>query len=148
MGVTKKPAVVAKTARKVRVSASEAAFAKASGITLEEFAKSKLPKRGRPKGSKNKAKIVDGHARQEAAKRLVELGGSLSSDGWVPGNPVDWEKLARQLQEALAAQIKENETLEFILNEYKSVIRLDSSFTFLDRLAFLFTGKIDGNKSV
>lgn len=129
MGVTKKPAVVAKTARKVRVSASEAAFAKASGITLEEFAKSKLPKRGRPKGSKNKPK-------------------ALSSEGWVPGDPVDWEKLARQLQEALAAQIKENETLEFILNEYKSVIRLDSSFTFLDRLAFLFTGKIDGNKSV
>lgn len=120
MGVTKKPAVVAKTAAK---------------------------KRGRPVGSKNKAKVVDGHARQAAAKRLVELGGSLSSEGWVPP-PVDWEKLARQLQEALAAQIKENETLEFILNEYKSVIRLDSSFTFLDRLAFLFTGKIDGNKSV
>lgn len=128
MGVTKKPAVKAKTARKVRISASEAAFAKSQGISLEELAKSKLPKRGRPKGSKNKPK-------------------ALSSEGWVP-EPVNWEKLAKQLQEALAAEIKENEALEKILAEYKSVIRVDSSFTFWDRFAFLVTGKINGNKSV
>lgn len=93
------------------------------------IAKTAAKKRGRPVGSKNKPKV-------------------LSSEGWVPGKPVDWEHLAKQLQEALATQIRENERLEFILLEYKSVIRLDSSFTFWDRLAFLFTGKINGNKSV
>ena len=92
MGVTKKPAVIAKTAKK----------------------------RGRPAGSKNKPKT----------------------------KPVDWEKLSKQLQEALAAEMKENEALESIVAEFKSVIRLDSSFTFFDRLKFLITGKINGNKSV
>lgn len=119
MGV-KKPAVVAKTARKVRITATEAAYAKSQGMSLEELAKSKLPKRGRPAGSKNKPKE----------------------------KPIDWEKLAKQLQEALAAEMKENEALTKVLEEFKSVIRLDSSFTFWDRLVFLFTGKVDGNKSV
>lgn len=57
MGVTKKPAVIAKAARKVRISATEAAFAKSQGMSIEELAKSKLPKRGRPVGSKNKPKV-------------------------------------------------------------------------------------------
>ena len=51
----KKPAVVAKTARKVRLTASEVGFAKANNIPLAEVAKAKLPKRGRPAGSKNKS---------------------------------------------------------------------------------------------
>ena len=55
---------------------------------------------------------------------------------------VDWEKLSKQLQEALAAEMKENEALEKIVAEFKSVIRLDSSFTFWDRLVFLFSGKL------
>jgi hypothetical protein len=59
MGVNKKPAVIAKTARKVRISATEAAFAKSQGMSIEELAKSKLPKRGRPVGSKNKPKVED-----------------------------------------------------------------------------------------
>lgn len=114
MGVTKKPAVAAKTARKVRISATEAAYAKSQGVSLEELAKSKLPKRGRPVGSKNKPKA----------------------------KPVDWEKLAKQLQAALAAEMKENEALESILEEFKAVVRTDSSFTFWDRLVFLFSGKL------
>ena len=95
MGVTKKPAVIAKTAPK---------------------------KRGRPVGSKNKM--------------------SVSSTGWVPPKPVDWEKLAKQLQEALAAEMKENEALEAMLADIKNVVRIDSSFTFWDRLVFLFSGKL------
>ena len=97
MGVTKKPAVVAKTASK---------------------------KRGRPVGSKNKS---------TAGAKLAALGGKA---------PVDWEKLAKQLQAALAAEMKEHEALEAIVADFKAVVRLDSSFTFWDRLAFLFSGKL------
>lgn len=95
MGITKKPAIITKTAPK---------------------------KRGRPAGSKNKQ--------------------TMSSTGWVPPKPVDWEKLAKQLQEALASEMKENEALEAIVEDFKKVIRLDSSFTFVDRLKFLITGKL------
>lgn len=60
MGVTNKATPVAKIAtRRVRISATEAAYAKSQGISLEELAKSKLPKRGRPVGSKNKPKTED-----------------------------------------------------------------------------------------
>ena len=92
MGVTKKPAVVAKTAAK---------------------------KRGRPVGSKNKSK--------PAGKKLAALGGSLSSAGWVPPS-VDWEKLSKQLQQALAKEMHLNQRYE--------------NARFMDRLSFLFTGKI------
>ena len=59
MGVTKKPAVKAKTARKVKLNASEVAFAKLQGFPLSDAAKAKIPKRGRPVGSKNKPKTLD-----------------------------------------------------------------------------------------
>jgi predicted transcriptional regulator len=52
----KKPAVVAKTARKVRLTPSEVQLAINNGIPLVDMAKAKAPKRGRPVGSKNKAK--------------------------------------------------------------------------------------------
>jgi hypothetical protein len=45
-----------KTPRKVRLTASEVGFAKKNDIPLADLAKAKLPKRGRPKGSKNKPK--------------------------------------------------------------------------------------------
>jgi hypothetical protein len=92
MGITKKPAIIAKTQKK----------------------------RGRPAGSKNK---------------------TVSSEGWVPP-PTDWEKLAKRLQEALATEMKENEALKEVVEDFKKVIRLDSSFTFVDRLKFLITGKL------
>lgn len=115
MGVTKKkPAVVAKTARKVTLTRSEVELAKHFNVPLEEAAKAKLPKRGRPVGSKNKPKE----------------------------KPVDWEKLAKQLQAALAAEMKENEALEKIVGDFKAAVRIDSSFTFWDRLVFLFSGKL------
>jgi len=92
------------------------------GVTKKPAAKTAPKKRGRPVGSKNKD--------------------TISSTGWVPPKPVDWEKLAKQLQEALAAEMKENEALEAIVADFKKVVRVDSSFTFWDRLVFLFSGKL------
>ena len=88
------------------------------GVTKKPVAKPVPKKRGRPAGSKNKVAFP------------------------APKEPVDWEKLAKQLQEALAAEMKENEALEAIVADFKKVIRVDSSFTFWDRLVFLFSGKI------
>ena len=133
MGVTKKPAVIAKTARKVRISATEAAFAKSQGMSLEELAKSKLPKRGRPVGSKNKPK---------AGKELAKLGGTISSTGWVPPIPVDWEKLAKQLQEALAKEMKENEEQEQFIKVLKACIEVYSNPPFISRIKMLFLGHL------
>ena len=42
--------------RKIRLNRSEVEMAKSMGIPLETVAKAKLPKRGRPVGSKNKPK--------------------------------------------------------------------------------------------
>jgi hypothetical protein len=91
------------------------------GITKKTAVIAKTQKkRGRPAGSKNK---------------------TVSSEGWVPP-PTDWEKLAKRLQEALATEMKENESLKEVVEDFKKVIRLDSSFTFVDRLKFLITGKL------
>ena len=122
MGVTKKPAVKAKTARKVRINAAEAAYAKSQGISLEELAKSKLPKRGRPVGSKNKPKV---------GEALAKLGGS---------QPVDWEKLAKRLQEALAAQIKEADQYKKIFEEMERNSKPVALLSFWQRVKLVFTG--------
>lgn len=134
MGVTKKPAVIAKTSRKVRISRTEAVFAKSQGMSIEELAKSKLPKRGRPVGSKNKPK---------AGKELAKLGGSLSSKGFpvdqlpvgatitfeeLNNGYIDWENLSKRLQEALATEMR-------LTQQYEKA-------GFFKRLAFAFTGKI------
>ena len=114
MGVTKKPAVVAKTSRKVKISRSEAAFAQSQGMSIEDLAKSKLPKRGRPVGSTNKPKA----------------------------KPVDWEKLAKQLQEALSTEMKTNEHLESLFEDMKSKVIIAEHVSFGKRLKFLFTGTL------
>ena len=98
MGVTKKAAIVAKTAPK---------------------------KRGRPLGSKGKKKTLADIKVGEAVsfKKLNEL----NSEGWVPA-PVNWEKLCKQLQQALAKEMHLNQRYE--------------NAKLVDRLSFLFTGKI------
>lgn len=123
MGVTKKPAVVAKTARKVRISRSEAAFAKSQGMSLEELAKSKLPKRGRPKGSKNKPKV---------------------NKEWPFPTPkdVDINKLLDMTQHALAIEMKTTEALENLFEEFKAKVVIAERMSFFGRLKFLFTGKL------
>lgn len=125
MNKPKKPAVKAKTARKVRINATEAAFAKSQGISIEELAKSKLPKRGRPVGSKNKPKAVK----------------SLSSEGWVPP-PVDWEKLAKRLQEALSSQIKETDAYKKLWEEIESKIIISEQVPIWRRIKFVFVGRL------
>ena len=83
-------------------------------------------KRGRPTGTKNKPKTLND----------VEVGEALS---WKDFNrlaskttpPVDWEKLAKQLQTALASEIKTNDDLHFLLSRKR---------TFFERVRCLFTG--------
>ena len=96
MGVTKKPAVVAKTAPK---------------------------KRGRPVGSKGKKKTV-----------------SLSSEGWVPP-AVDWEKLAKQLQAALASEMRECETYKNLFEEMQEYAKPVRLLSFWQRVKLVFTGR-------
>jgi hypothetical protein len=73
-------------------------------------AKTAPKKRGRPVGSKNKPTPFN--------KTPFE---------------VDWEKLAKQLQVALASQIKDNDVLEQELSRKR---------TFWERLVFLATGVV------
>jgi len=106
MGVTKKP-------RRVSLSASEVAFAKANKVPLEAAAKAKLPKRGRPAGSKNKPKE----------------------------KPVDWEKLCKQLQGALAAQIKETDAYKNVVEELQTVATPVSELSVWQRIKLAATGR-------
>jgi len=87
MGVTKEPAVVAKTAPK---------------------------KRGRPVGSKNKTVTLQ--------------------------KPVDWERLAKQLQEALAAQMRESDSYKKLFEELEKNSRSVSVLSFWQRVKLAFTG--------
>jgi hypothetical protein len=87
MGVTKKPAIIAKTAAK---------------------------KRGRPVGSKNKT--------------------------LAPQKPVDWEKLAKQLQQALATQIREADSYKRLFEELQANSKPVSLLNFWQRVKLVFTG--------
>jgi len=124
MGVTKKPAVKAKTARKVRINATEMAFAKSQGISVEELAKSKLPKRGRPVGSKNKPKALSSKGFPVSK---LPVGATITFEELNSGY-VDWQKLSNRLQEALAKEMKLNQVYE--------------NAGFFKRLVFLFTGRL------
>jgi hypothetical protein len=122
MGVTKKATTVAKTATK---------------------------KRGRPAGSRNtktleKMKVGDSLSFDE----LNRLNSSVSSEGWVPSVPfpapkdleVDWERLAKRLQKALAIEMKTNEGMEKLFEEFKSVSKKVNELTFWQRLKLVITG--------
>jgi hypothetical protein len=75
-------------------------------------AKTAPKKRGRPAGSKSKPKPID----------------------------VDWEKLAKQLQVALAAEMKDNEDQQDVIdNMFAEALR---NRTFYERLVCLVTGKV------
>lgn len=125
--MNKKPAVVAKTAakkRKVSISKSEAELAKHFGIPIESVAKAKLPKRGRPAGTKNKPKVKDPFQQDfEAWVNRVEAN----------KRAVDWQNLCNRLQEALAKEIKENDDLRTEINRKRS---------FFERLVCLTTGSV------
>lgn len=115
--MNKKPNVAAKTARKTKLSRSEVEMARSMGISLEKVAADKKPKRGRPVGSKNKPTPFND----------------------IPF-PVDWEKLAKQLQAALAAEIKDNDTAQTTI---EGLCReLGRKRTFWERLVCLGTGHV------
>jgi hypothetical protein len=98
---------------------------KKATIVVKEATK----KRGRPAGSKNKSK-------------------ELSSEGWVPSVPfpapkdieVDWERLAKQLQKALAVEMKTVEGMEKLFEEFKSVSKKVNELTFWQRIKLVVTG--------
>lgn len=114
--MNKKPAVAAKAARKTKLSKSDVEMARSMGLSLEDVAKVKLPKRGRPAGSKNKPTPFNN----------------------VPF--VDWEKLAKQLQAALAAEIKDNDDSQGVIDTL--VAELSRKRTFWERLVCLGTGHV------
>lgn len=110
-----------KKPRKVTLSASEVAAAKVNKFPLSEVAKAKLPKRGRPVGSRNTKTL-----------EKMKVGDTLSFDELNRLNTapvaVDWEMLAKRLQEALAKEMK-------LTQQYEQA-------GFFQRLAFAFTGTI------
>jgi DNA repair protein RadC len=56
--------------------------------------------------------------------------------------PIDWEKLAKQLQEALSTEMKTNEHLESLFEDMKSKVIIAEHVSFGKRLKFLFTGNL------
>jgi len=91
------------------------------GVTKKAtvVAKTATKKRGRPAGSKNK------------------------KPAWpfpAPEQPVDWEKLAKRLQEALAAQIKEADSYKKLFEDMKENSKPVSLLTFWQRVKLVFTG--------
>jgi hypothetical protein len=90
-------------------------------------AKTVAKKRGRPAGSKNKSKkIILSTYQVQTAQNVV----------------VNWEKLAKQLQEALSAEMKANESLQSVFDEFQSKVIIAESVSFGKRLKFLFTGNL------
>jgi len=88
------------------------------GVTKKAtvVAKTATKKRGRPVGSKNKIPFP------------------------APDQPVDWEKLAKRLQEALAAQIKEADSYKKLFEDMKANSKSVSLLTFWQRIKLVFTG--------
>jgi hypothetical protein len=79
------------------------------------IAKTAPKKRGRPFGSKNKAVT--------------------------PQKPVDWEKLAKQLQQALAAEMRESDLYKKLFEDMQKVATPVSLLSFWQRVKLVFTGK-------
>lgn len=90
--------------RKVKLTRSEVELAKHFNVPLEDVAKAKLPKRGRPVGSKNKPKIQTLEVKvNESKKKAKSFSEEVASWEAEPRTPaVDWKGLAEKLQNALA----------------------------------------------
>ena len=86
------------------------------GVTQKAtvVAKTATKKRGRPAGSTNKT----------------------------TAKPVDWEKLAKQLQTALAAEMKANDDLQALFDDVQSKVIIVEHVSFGRRLKYLFTGTL------
>lgn len=118
--------------RKVTLSRSEVEMAKHFGVSLEEAAKRKLPKRGRPKGSKNKPKVIkmlevqvkEGRKRAKAnqPKQNVDSFSETLKEWDRMENEVDFKDLCQKLQEALAKSYVEAEELERMIAYWRGEV--------------------------
>jgi hypothetical protein len=114
--------------RKVTLSASEVGFANKNGIKLEDVAKAKLPKRGRPVGSKNKPKIIKMLDVQvkEGKKKVKEHSPTSFEDALKEWdrmeNKVNYKELCEKLQEALAKSYVEAEQFERKVAELRNEV--------------------------
>ena len=100
--------------RKVTLNRSEVELAKHFNVPLEEVAKRKLPKRGRPAGAKNKKTI------EKEIKEFLNPVDSFSQTlkTWDEmENDIDWEEIAKKQESKLAAYIQENDALANICIE-------------------------------
>lgn len=100
--------------RKVKLTRSDVELAKHFGKTLEEVAEAKLPKRGRPAGSKNKKKVIKRHSPtlfEDALKEWDRM-----------ENEVDFKELCQKLQEALAKSYVEAEELERVVTYWRNEV--------------------------
>ena len=87
-------------------------MAKSMGIPLEQAAKAKLPKRGRPVGSKNKRKKLKVTPISEFQKTLNEWDEAEKK--------VDFKDLCQKLQEALAKSYVEAEELDKAITYWRN----------------------------
>lgn len=115
--------------RKVRLTQADFLKAKAQGISIEQVAKEKLPKRGRPKGSKNKPKVIKMLEVQvaEGRKKAMENTPISSFEETLKEwdrmeNEVDFKELCQKLQEALAKSYVEAEELERMVAYWRNEV--------------------------
>ena len=74
--------------------------------------------------------------------RFAKRGRPVGSTNKPRATPVDWEKLAKQLQTALAAEMKANDDLQALFEDMKSKVIIVEQVSFGRRLKFLFTGNL------
>lgn len=88
--------------RKVKLTRADVEMANSMGVSLEKVAKAKLPKRGRPAGSKNKPKSNI----NDFAKTLAEWDRMEAEQ-----SKIDWETIAKKQEDRIKLYIAENEEL-------------------------------------
>lgn len=104
--------------RKVTLNRSEVELAKHFGVSLEEAAKAKLPKRGRPKGSKNKVVVLNDKDNRSEVSNFSE---TLKEWDRMEAE-VDLKDLCEKLQEALAKSYVEAEELERMIAYWRNEV--------------------------
>jgi hypothetical protein len=74
--------------------------------------------------------------------RFAKRGRPVGSTNKPKSTPIDWEKLAKQLQEALSTEMKANEDLQALFDDVQSKVIIVEQVPFGRRLKFLFTGTL------
>lgn len=115
--------------RKVRLTQADFLKAKAQGVSIEQVAKEKLPKRGRPVGSKNKPKVIkmlevqvkEGRKKAKANEPISSFEETLKEWDRME-NEVDFKDLCQKLQEALAKSYVEAEELDKAISYWRNEV--------------------------